>query len=78
MSDHKSELKDFWRGFVKPLIFLLIPALILYKIQNHLSVTLVISTVTFVMMLMSGVRILHFVLAGGVGIAGKGLSFQVQ
>ena len=73
MSDHKSELKDFWRGFVKPLIFLLIPALILYKIQNHLSVTLVISTVTFVMMLMSGVRILHFVLAGGVGIAGAGI-----
>lgn len=70
LSDHKSELKDFWRGFFKPLIFLAIPVAILYRIQNHLSVSLVISVITFVMMLMAGVRVLHFVWAGLVGGAG--------
>ena len=70
LSDHKSELKDFWRGFFKPLIFLAIPVAILYRIQNHLSVSLVISVITFVMMLMAGVRILHFVWAGLAGGAG--------
>ena len=70
LSDHKSELKDFWRGFFKPLIFLAIPVAILYRIQNHLSVSLVISVITFVMMLMAGVRVLHFVWAGLAGGAG--------
>ena len=70
LADHKSELKDFWRGFFKPLIFLAIPVAILYRIQNHLSVSLVISVITFVMMLMAGVRVLHFVWAGLAGGAG--------
>ena len=70
LSDHKSELKDFWRGFFKPLIFLAIPVAILYRIQNHLSVSFVISVITFVMMLMAGVRVLHFVWAGLAGGAG--------
>lgn len=70
LSDHKSELKDFWRGFFKPLTFLAIPVAILYRIQNHLSVSLVISVITFVMMLMAGVRVLHFVWAGLAGGAG--------
>ena len=70
LSDLKSELKDFWRGFFKPLIFLAIPVAILYRIQNHLSVSLVISVITFVMMLMAGVRVLHFVWAGLAGGAG--------
>ena len=72
LTDHKKELPDFWRGFVKPFVFLAIPALILYKIQNHLSVCLVLASVTAVMMLMSGTRVLHFVLTGGVGIAAIG------
>lgn len=67
LSDHKGELKDFWRGFLKPLILLLIPVAILYKVQNHLSVSLVITVITFVMMLMAGVRMLHFVWAGLAG-----------
>ena len=70
LADHKNELKDFWRGFFKPLIFLAIPVAILYKIQNHLSVSLVISIITFVMMLMAGVRVMHFVWAGIAGGAG--------
>ena len=67
LTDHKKELTDFWRGFVKPLLLLAIPILILYKIQNHLSCALVISIVTAVMMLMAGARMLHFLGAGAVG-----------
>ena len=70
LSDHKSELKDFWRGFVKPLAFLLPPIAILYLVQNHLSVCLVIAAITAVMMLMAGCRLLHFIAVGLVGVAG--------
>ncbi len=73
LTDHKKELTDFWRGFVKPLLLLAIPILILYKIQNHLSCALVISIVTSVMMLMAGARVLHFAAAGVVGALGLGL-----
>ena len=69
LSDHKDDLKDFWRGFVKSMIFLVPPVAILYFIQNHLSVSIVIVTVSSVMMLMAGCRLLHF-LAGGVVLAG--------
>ncbi len=69
LSDHKEDLKDFWRGFVKSMIFLVPPVAILYFIQNHLSVSIVIVTVSSVMMLMAGCRLLHF-LAGGVVLAG--------
>ena len=69
LSDHKEDLKDFWRGFVKSMIFLVPPVAILYFIQYHLSVSIVIVTVSSVMMLMAGCRLLHF-LAGGVVLAG--------
>ena len=70
LTDHKNELKDFWRGFIKPLVLLGIPILILYGIQNHLSVSIVIAAITSVMMLMAGCRMLHFAIAGGIGVAG--------
>lgn len=70
LTDHKNELKDFWRGFIKPLVLLGIPILILYGIQNHLSVSIVIAAITSVMMLMAGCRMLHFAIAGGIGVVG--------
>ena len=70
LTDHKNELKDFWRGFIKPLVLLAIPILILYGIQNHLSVSIVIAAITSVMMLMAGCRMLHFAIAGGIGVVG--------
>lgn len=73
LSDHKSQLKDFWRGFFKPMLFLVPPILILYCIQNHLSVSLVVGVVTCVMMLMAGCRMLHFLFAGLAGVAGVAL-----
>ena len=38
LSDHKNELRDFKKGFIKPLAFLVPPIAIALFIQNHLSV----------------------------------------
>lgn len=65
LSDHKRELNDFFRGFIKPFLFLAPPIGILFLVQNHLSVSLVIFCVTSVMMLMAGCRVLYFALCGG-------------
>ena len=69
LSDHKNELKDFWKGFVKPLCFILPPIAILFFVQNHLSASLIIAMIACVMMIVAGARMLHFictgVLAGG-------------
>lgn len=67
LTDHKSELKSFWKGFVKPLIYILPPIAILYFVQNHLSASVVIGAVTCVMMIMAGCRLLYFVIAGLIG-----------
>lgn len=70
LSDHKSELTDFWRGFVKPLCFILPPIAILFGIQNHLSVSLIIGIITVTMMVMSGCRLSHFANVGFAGLGG--------
>lgn len=67
LADHKSELKSFWKGFVKPLIYILPPIAILYFVQNHLSASVVIGAVSCVMMIMAGCRLLYFVIAGLIG-----------
>lgn len=67
LADHKSELKSFWKGFVKPLIYILPPIAILYFVQNHLSASVVIGAVTCIMMIMAGCRLLYFVIAGLIG-----------
>lgn len=67
LADHKSELKSFWKGFIKPLIYILPPIAILYFVQNHLSASVVIGAVTCVMMIMAGCRLLYFVIAGLIG-----------
>lgn len=70
LSDHKSELTDFWRGFVKPLCFIIPPIGILFGIQNHLSVSLIIGIITVTMMIMSGCKLSHFANSGFAGLAG--------
>lgn len=66
LTDHKEELRSFTKGFIKPLVFLLPPVGIALLVQNHLSVGIVMTAITFVMMLMAGCRLLHFVLTGAV------------
>lgn len=70
LCDHKSELNNFFKGFVKPLLFLLPPIGILFFVQNHLSVSLVIGIITVTMMVMAGCRIKYFANMGLLGIAG--------
>ncbi len=70
LSDHKDEMRDLWKGFVRPLCFILPPIAILYFVQNHLSASLIIAMITCVMMIIAGARMLHFCVAGlGAGIA---------
>lgn len=64
LTDHKQDLRSFKKGFIYPLIWLMIPVLIALFIQNHLSVGIVMSAITFVMMLMAGCRLLYFILTG--------------
>lgn len=68
LSDHKDELQQLGKGFFKPLAFLAPPIGILYLVQNHLSVSLVIAIVVIVMMFMAGTRLKYFVIVGVTGI----------
>lgn len=76
LTDHKDELRSFTKGFIKPLLFLVPPVGIAFFIQNHMSVGIVMAAITFVMMLMAGCRLLHFILTGlvvgGIGAVGLG------
>lgn len=64
LTDHKNELRDFKKGFLKPLVFIMIPILIAYKIQNHLSVGMVMGLITVIMMIMAGCKMSHFIFSG--------------
>lgn len=72
LADNKNELRDFWKGFIKPLCFLIPPIAILYLVQNHLSASLIIAMIACIMMIIAGARMLHFIGAGLVGGAGIG------
>lgn len=67
LTEHKDELRDFWKGFVKPLCFIVPPIAILYLVQNHLSASLIIGMISCIMMVIAGSRIAHFALVGAGG-----------
>ena len=69
---HRSELKQTWKGFFKPLLFFLMPAIaILMLVQSHLSASIVIIWTVSVMMIMAGCKFSHFAIYGGsIGAAG--------
>ena len=69
LTDHKDELSDFKKGFLKPLAFLVPPIGILFFVQNHLSVSLVVGVVVIMIMFMAGCRLKHFAVVGVVGIS---------
>lgn len=75
LSDHKSELTDLKKGFLKPLLFMLLPVGILFVVQNHMSVSLIIGIVTITMMVMAGCRMSHFVNTGFLGVSGLAGAF---
>ena len=70
LSDNKSELTDLKKGFLKPLCFVVPQIAILFLVQNHLSVSLIIGIITVTMMVMAGCRMSHFVNTGALGVSG--------
>lgn len=64
LSDHKVELRDFKKGFITPLLFLIPPIGALYFIQNHLSASLVIGAISCIMMIMAGCKMIYFIISG--------------
>lgn len=66
LSDHRNELGHFWKGCIKSYIPLVPPILILYFLQDHLSAAIVIIAVTSIMMIMSGIKMRHFLSFGTV------------
>ena len=70
LTEHKDELKDFWRGFVKPLCFIVPPIAILFFVQNHLSASLIIAMVSCIMMIIAGARLLYFIISGAIASGG--------
>ena len=61
---HKDELKNVFKGFIYPFLYLLPVAIILIFFQNHLSVTILIIFVTSIMMLKAGSKLSHFLTFG--------------
>ena len=81
LTDHKGDLRSLKKGFFIPLLYILPPVGIALLIQNHLSVGIVMSSITFVMMLMAGCRLIYFIVSGlilgGGGIAGLAVYFSM-
>lgn len=67
LTENRDKLKNIKTGFFAPLAFVLIPALILLLVQNHLSVVIVLVVVVSVMMLMAGSKLSHFATFGSIG-----------
>lgn len=68
LSDHKNDIQLLSKGFVIPLLFLVPPVLVLYVVQNHFSVSLVIGVVVLVMMFMAGSRLRYFLIVATAGV----------
>ena len=73
LTDHKNDLRSFKKGFIYPLLYLLPPVLIALFIQNHLSVGIIMSGITFVMMVIAGCRLIYFILSGVI-VGGGGIA----
>lgn len=70
---HRDELKDLKKGFFKPIIIFLLPAIaILMLVQSHLSASVLIILTISIMMIMAGCRTSHFAFFGGLGVVGGG------
>lgn len=72
LTKHKDDLRNVWKGFLKPFFILAPVILVLLIVQSHLSATVIIILVASVMMIIAGTRILHFIFFGGIG-AGAGI-----
>lgn len=70
LTKHKDELKNVWKGFLKPFLILLPVILVLLGVQSHLSASIIIILVVSVMMIVAGSKISHFITFGTIGATG--------
>lgn len=67
LTHKKDELKHLWKGFFRPICYVLPIIGILLIVQTHFSASVVIVLVVAVMMLMAGSRLSHFLSFGTAG-----------
>lgn len=70
LTKHKDELKNIWKGFLKPFLILAPVILVLLGVQSHFSASVIIILVISVMMVVAGSKISHFVTFGTIGATG--------
>ena len=70
LTDHKDELRTFGKGFILPIILLVLPVGLLFGFQNHLSVGIIITLVSILMFCIAGIRMTYILAAGGIGVVG--------
>lgn len=70
LTKHKEDLRNIWKGFIKPFLILAPVILVLLGIQTHLSASVIIILVVSVMMMIAGSRMSHFVTFGTIGATG--------
>lgn len=62
-----SKIKD---AIVKPFLYLFVPALLIYKLENHFSSTLVLTFITIIIAFVSGIESKHIMLVCSAGFLG--------
>lgn len=72
LSEHRHNISNFLKGFLFPLLLIVPPIAILYTVQNHMSVSLIICFIAFTMMIMAGFKARYFIAI--LGFAGSFLS----
>lgn len=70
LTKHKDELKNIWKGFLKPFLILAPVILVLLGVQEHFSASVIIILVVSVMMIVAGSKVSHFVTFGTIGATG--------
>ena len=64
LTQNKDKIKNFGRGFLIPLLYLLPIVVILYFGQNHLSASIIMFALTIILMFLAGSNIKYFILIG--------------
>jgi cell division protein FtsW len=67
---YKDNLKEMWKGFLRPILLLLPVILVLLFAQSHFSAVVIIVSIVAVMMLMAGSRMRYFLTFGTIGVTG--------
>lgn len=75
LTKQKDDLRNIWKGFIKPFLILSPAILVLLGVQSHFSASVIIILVVAVMMIVAGTRVAHFVSFGAAG-AGAGIGLM--